>query len=521
VSIRQKVVVLVGITLMGCPPLFAYLAGGEVFLRVDLVRVTFAGIQETVCNTEVSVESPVQFAWWVLQSHRERSVEESDILPSLASCEPLAGNNPGPPKPGALIEIKANYVSQMEDERMILVQVQISKSRGSEAHASNDLSMETEINRTLQFPDDAVSYLPFSAPTGLTDELRDEATYYLRLEASEVINKRHARHGRIELETDRPGASVLLDNGKVGTVAADGRFELDWVAPGYRRVTLSLETGEALSDFVKVEHSRLSLLNFNFDQARSRRKDDQISLVKEQENEFGYLEYLRPIDRARMVLIPEGEFLMGNKNTERSPFEHLVYLSSFLVDKTAVTWKQYKQFLAGTGRPMPRQDPYWGVIDNHPAVYVSWSEARGYCQWAGGRLPTEAEREKAARGTDRRLYPWGEESPTPERAVFRSSWGNEATQPVGVRPQGASPYGVMDMGGNVWEWCADWYSEEYLKMSPYENPTGPEISNWRVLRGGSWDSRPDVLSASCRNWGHPGYREGDFGFRCAMNVPPN
>jgi len=208
---------------------------------------------------------------------------------------------------------------------------------------------------------------------------------------------------------------------------------------------------------------------------------------------------------------------MGNAETERSPLEHSVYLSTFLMDKTGVTWRQFKMFLEATGIPLPPHEPYWGIQDYHPAVYVPWAEASNYCQWTGGRLPTEAEREKAARGTDGRMYPWGNEEPTPELAVFRRSWGYGAPSAVGQHRSGASPYGLLDMGGNVWEWCADWYDDGYYEISPYRDPKGPASGIAHVVRGGSWDSRPAVLSSSCRSWGHLGYRDGDFGFRCAMN----
>ena len=234
-------------------------------------------------------------------------------------------------------------------------------------------------------------------------------------------------------------------------------------------------------------------------------------------NAQGYEEYRREMDGAVVVRIPAGEFLMGNRETERQPLEHQVYVSEFLMDKTAVTWGQFKRFAGATGTSLPPNPPYWGIHDDHPAVFVTWEEAKAYCEWTGGRLPTEAEREKAARGTDGRKYPRGNEEPDPQRAVYRRNWGNIATDPVGAHPSGASPYGLLDMGGNVWEWVADWYDDKYYEVSPQRDPRGPRTGRAHVVRGGSWDSRPSVLSASCRNWGYRGYREGDFGFRCAMD----
>ncbi len=109
--------------------------------------------------------------------------------------------------------------------------------------------------------------------------------------------------------------------------------------------------------------------------------------------------------------------------------------------------------------------------------------------------------------------------PTRDLAVYRRGWGFTATDPATAHPDAASPYGALDMGGSLWEWCADWYDDGYYEVSPARDPRGPTSGLARVVPGGSWDSRPDVLSASCRSWGHRGYREGDFGFRCAMDPP--
>jgi formylglycine-generating enzyme required for sulfatase activity len=173
-----------------------------------------------------------------------------------------------------------------------------------------------------------------------------------------------------------------------------------------------------------------------------------------------------------------------------------------------------------TDRPPP-PDPYWGVHDNDPVSFITWDEARAYCEWVGGRLPWEAEREKAARGTDGRMFPWGSEPPSPERAINRRNWGElgNAETGAGVRPLGASPYGLIDSGGNMWEFCEDWWDADYFKSSPAQDPKGPKSGRARVVKGGSWDSRPTVLSASSRNFAYTGYREGDFGFRCASDPP--
>ena len=245
----------------------------------------------------------------------------------------------------------------------------------------------------------------------------------------------------------------------------------------------------------------------------------QPSLTRAGKNPQDFEEFRRVRDGAMMVQIPEGEFLMGNLKTEGAPLPHTVYVSSFLMDKLPVTVGLFKRFAAATGRPLP-PDPYWGVHDNFPVAFVRWDESKAYCEWTGGRLPTEAEREKATRGTDGRLWPWGDQPPpSPDRAVFRRVWGLEGNDAVGIRPIDASPYGLHDTGGNMWEFCEDWWDPNYFKSSPYKDPKGPKIGRARVVKGGSWDSRPTVLSASSRNFAYTGYREGDFGFRCAADPP--
>jgi len=117
------------------------------------------------------------------------------------------------------------------------------------------------------------------------------------------------------------------------------------------------------------------------------------------------------------------------------------------------------------------------------------------------------------------MWPWGSEPPSPERGVFRGSWGQDGNDAAGIRPAGASPYGLLDTGGNMWELCEDWHDANYFKSSPPKDPAGPKTGRARVVKGGSWDSRPTVLSASSRNFAYTGYREGDFGFRCAADAP--
>jgi sulfatase modifying factor 1 len=240
-------------------------------------------------------------------------------------------------------------------------------------------------------------------------------------------------------------------------------------------------------------------------------------------------------DGAPMVLIPEGPFLMGsNEGLPNERPEHKVSLDAYHIDQFEVTIKLFSKFLEETKHPAP---PLWeedaeGVTASRPAVGVSWLDAQAYCKWAGERLPTEAEWEKAARGTDGRRYPWGHMQPFVDIANYnRGQWVSYAITliPVdtlggmsvrhGSKEGGKSPYGLYHMAGNAAEWVSDWYDREYYAKSPDKNPKGPADGDRRVIRGGSWNDTPAGLRASSRIAAEPDFQDLTVGFRCAMDGP--
>lgn len=228
-----------------------------------------------------------------------------------------------------------------------------------------------------------------------------------------------------------------------------------------------------------------------------------------------------PVDGATLVFIPPGEFMMGSDesdpeaDSDEQP-QHTVYLDAFWMDRTEVTNDMYRKCVQAGSCSEPAHSRRYTSLGhaNHPALGISWDQAVAYCTWAGRRLPTEAEWEKAARGTDGRLYPWGMETPDPSRLNFDHVVDD--TTEVGSYPAGASPYGVLDMAGNVWEWAADGYDEDYYAQSPAENPTGGDSVNRRVLRGGSWNTQAHNVRVTNRFWAFPGRNDTD-GFRCALS----
>lgn len=225
------------------------------------------------------------------------------------------------------------------------------------------------------------------------------------------------------------------------------------------------------------------------------------------------------------VLIPAGSFWMGcneamddDCNSDEHPY-HEVYLDGYYIDVTEVTQGAFKECVDAGVCDIP--GCYWNPAGtpDHPVVCIDWNDAKTYCEWAGKRLPTEAEWEKAARGNDGRKYPWGNEDATCEYAVMDDGCGTGGTLPVCSKsPAGDSPYGLCDMAGNVWEWTADWYDSEYYDASPANNPTGPNSGFVRVLRGGGFFSYVYFLRVSLRYVYYPSF---DYifglGFRCARS----
>jgi formylglycine-generating enzyme required for sulfatase activity len=253
-----------------------------------------------------------------------------------------------------------------------------------------------------------------------------------------------------------------------------------------------------------------------------------------------------PGDNSVMVFIPAGEFFMGSDPD--APYfwgaeapEHPIYLDAFWINRTEVTNAMYSECVGDGVCPSPEQnysrthEAYYNNPEfaNYPVVYVTYDGVQAYCKWIGARLPTEAEWEKAARGTDGRLYPWGNGElasnlanfcdigcPNQNQEEIESDFndGYQDVAPVGSFPDGSSPYGVLDMAGNVLEWIADWYSHQYYGKSPYKNPTGPENGDRHPVRGGSWYSGRAGLRTAARASLRPENSYDTLGFRCAMSA---
>lgn len=256
------------------------------------------------------------------------------------------------------------------------------------------------------------------------------------------------------------------------------------------------------------------------------------------------------VDGMEMLLVPAGEFIMGSTSEEidlavslcrqsgnscpRSSFtnelpQRVVYLSSYYIDALEITNNQYRACVdarvcappSDSGAPDARYrvSNYYNQAQygSYPVVRIRWEDAQTYCQWVGRRLPTEAEWEKAARGTDGRIFPWG--NAFENRRANTEDGGGDQLRPVGSYPDGRSPYGVYDMAGNVWEYVADFYSDTYYYDAPSRDPQGPNTGSVHVLRGGSYSDFKEYARVTNRGTPHTGStRSGFRGFRCAQSA---
>lgn len=245
----------------------------------------------------------------------------------------------------------------------------------------------------------------------------------------------------------------------------------------------------------------------------------------------------RPEDGMEMVRIPAGEVWIGCVEENETGFIcpadelplHQVRVSEYWIDQYEVSNAQFALCVQAGAC----QEPYYRSSATHteyygnasygdfPRVGVSWLEAQDYCQWVGGRLPTEAEWVRAARGDDQRIFPWGDDLPTCQLANGRDGLTGtlcrDDTAAVGSFPRGASPFGVMDMAGNVWEWTADWYHTDYYAVSPLADPQGPEQGGTKVVHGGGFDYSWDRLRVAYTSDHDPREHKISFGFRCVMD----
>lgn len=240
-------------------------------------------------------------------------------------------------------------------------------------------------------------------------------------------------------------------------------------------------------------------------------------------------------DGAPMIVVPAGSFPMGVPDGDRDGGRdeyprHEVFVDTFAIDKFEVTNGLYLGFVKSTEHRVPQnpktptrnlwqEDGITESLADRPVINVDWFDADAYCKWTGKRLPTEAEWEKAAKGTSDRRFPWGNVEPTAKHLNYNQRWiGEKTLMPVGSYEAGKSPFGLYDMAGNVWEWVNDWYDAQYYEKSPQKNPKGPDAGVKKVIRGAGWQNETPTVRIFTRVASDPAMRNESTGFRCAADV---
>jgi formylglycine-generating enzyme required for sulfatase activity len=375
----------------------------------------------------------------------------------------------------------------------------------------------------------------------LTDPILNKGDFVFEVGSVELVDRPSSvitpppaavQFGHLQVNVNAPNSQVYVDNVLQGAASPLDPAEIANLGIGSFQVRVTAAGYQEQSQTATMRSGAWTQLVVALVPVAKR--------MPAQSNEALSAETNGAIRSGEMVLVPAGPFTMGSHAGVGEDDEHpahQVTLRGFRIDRTEVTNRAYAQFIAQTGHRVPTHR--YGVAEytwigeqppteflDHPVEGVSWSDAEAYCSWAGKRLPTEAEWEKAARGQDGRTFPWGEELDR-SRANYGAddglnefgdaSDGWKSTAPVGSYAAGVSPYGAYDMAGNLSEWVADWYHSRYYSVSPDSNPKGPATDeSLRVLRGGGWRNYTPSLRTSARNYAGVNYR-GTITFRCAVD----
>jgi formylglycine-generating enzyme required for sulfatase activity len=497
-------------------------AGRVVAFELEVIENTVDGCEDCGCRIKGLLDAGKQGHWWItfgaVKPHAANGWQARDASSHCGSgsFDTSSGDfRRTVGIPYVVLDLATTTVVAPEQQPRVTAVLTLRTLTGFAAPGRPTYTTSTRTT-TLPLASEADATLVLFVPDKRERDAFGVDEVLLRLRALPLAGP-PAAYGAISVTADEPGAEILLDGGVVGRVAEGGPTVLRNVLVGRREIVVRDFSGREARIHVRVEEGKtveaaLKVLSLDPLGATG-------ALAPIGKNAQGYDEHWRVRDGAIVVRIPAGEFLMGSSEAEGQPDERpqrRVYVSEFLIDKTEVTWRQMRKFAASSGRPIPPA-PIWGSADDYSAANLTWDEAQAYCEWVGGRLPTEAEWEKAARGTDGRRYPWGDAwDPTRCNSI---SGGPHRAEPFGAFPGCQSPYGVLDMSGSIWEWCADWYGADYYTQGPSRDPKGPASGTARVLRGGDWISQPLWVRAAYRFKVPPTSRNASHGFRCAQDTP--
>jgi formylglycine-generating enzyme required for sulfatase activity len=491
-------------------------ATNSLWARLDLVENTAEGPAFDRCQADATLETGRTTHWRVFYGEvRADSRSGWAAIRSQSGCA-LAGSERAAAtwtlrgSPYFLMDVTLGQATVSGREVQVEVAFSAQKLTGFPGGAP---AYETKTDkRTLRIPEGGIAAVPILvANPKETDQFRVRELI-LKFRAAGAMQS--ADYGEIAVASDVPRAEIFLDGGLVGRTSSGGPVALGAVRVGERQVVVRDASGREARAAARVEKGRRTDLSINLLKGTPAAVDGLRPLGR---NPQGGEEFWREKDGAIVVRIPGGEFKMGTpegQGEDQEHPQHTVRLRDFLMDKTEVTWGQYRRFATAASRPLPKA-PIWGTPEAFPASNVTWDEANAFCTWAGGRLPTEAEWERAARGGDLREHPWGNNWDA-WRCNTRDG-GLHAPGAAAAYPDCANPNGVLDLAGSVWEWCSDWYEPGYYARSPVDNPTGPETGATRVTRGGAWMSPAFSARSASRQGIEGSWAEPMHGFRCVQD----
>jgi formylglycine-generating enzyme required for sulfatase activity len=492
-----------------------------VWTRLELVENTAEGPAFDRCHIEATLEKGQTARWRVFYGEARADSDSGwSAIRSSSGCTQVASEHATTTwslrgSPYFLLDVALGQATVSGREVLIEAAFSIQRLTGFAQSGAPAYETRTE-ERNLRVPEGGSAVVPILVATEKeTDEFRVRELL-LKFRASAAGSRPPVKYGEMAIAADVPRAEIFLDGGPVGRTSSDGPVLLGAVRVGEREIVVQDASGREARAVARVQKGRRTSVSLTLMKDSPASPDGLRPLGR---NPQGGEEFWREKDGATVVRIPGGEFQMGSPGGEGDPSEHprhVVRVNGFLMDKTEATWGQYKRFLAASSRPPPKS-PVWGMPEALPASSVTWDEARAFCDWVGGRLPTEAEWERAARGGDGRRYPWGNTF-DPWRCNTRDG-GPHAPTPAGAYPDCVGPYGVLDLAGSVSEWCSDWYEEAYDATSPVENPTGPQAGTRRVSRGGHWMSPSAWVRVASRLGIEPTWAGPMQGFRCAQDDP--